>query len=393
MGQINVYGLGEHGINRVKSPVHVIDGELLSCQNATTSPIGAQLGLKKRDGMVKINSSAAAGSIIAIANIPFANPTGLGTAWVSPPATGLNLALRSIAWSPTLAMFVAVGDNDVSGNAMRSTDGISWTAMNIGSGRNLNQVIWASGDNLFIVSGANNGTTAPIFYSADGINWTNPTTVGIFSNNRHVSVYSPDLDRYVAFPWEGSDSIFPYSSDVTNWTHSNVLPASHWTNWSDAAWSPSLSLYCVIGRSNVSATQQVLTSPTAVTWTARTTGNHADWESIHWSSTHSRFIAVASAKVGGATQAMTSLDGITWTARTPANNNAWRGLTETDAGRLIAVASNNVAGDQVMYSTDGGVTWTAVAAAANRQWYDIAYSPSLERFVAVAFDGDPMYSP
>ena len=67
--KLNVYNLGSLGIDLVNSPLHIADGSLLDCQNAQMSPNDAELALKKRDGMVKINSVAANGSIIAIFNV------------------------------------------------------------------------------------------------------------------------------------------------------------------------------------------------------------------------------------------------------------------------------------------------------------------------------------
>lgn len=71
MGQILlVYNLGSLGVDIVNSPLHVQDGALLNCQNAQISPNDAELALMKRDGMVKVNSVAAAGTLKAIINIP-----------------------------------------------------------------------------------------------------------------------------------------------------------------------------------------------------------------------------------------------------------------------------------------------------------------------------------
>ncbi len=72
--KLNVYNLGQEGINRVKAPVQVKDGELIQSQNATVKPILAQLALSKRDGMAKANLQEAAGTILAIANLPVADP-------------------------------------------------------------------------------------------------------------------------------------------------------------------------------------------------------------------------------------------------------------------------------------------------------------------------------
>ena len=69
-GKLDVYNLGALGVNLVDGPIHMKDGELLQCQNAIASPIGAQVALVKRPGMDKINAVAAAGTILSINNIP-----------------------------------------------------------------------------------------------------------------------------------------------------------------------------------------------------------------------------------------------------------------------------------------------------------------------------------
>lgn len=71
MAELTVYTLGQYGIDIVNSPLHVKDGSLHSCQNAQISPNDAELAIKKRDGMAKINSIAAAGSLVAIINLPY----------------------------------------------------------------------------------------------------------------------------------------------------------------------------------------------------------------------------------------------------------------------------------------------------------------------------------
>lgn len=70
MDILKAYNIGVLGIDLVNSPVHVEDTSLLSCQNAQISPHDTEGGIKKRDGMAKINSVAAAGSLVAIINIP-----------------------------------------------------------------------------------------------------------------------------------------------------------------------------------------------------------------------------------------------------------------------------------------------------------------------------------
>lgn len=69
-----VHNLGQMGIDIVNSPLHIVDGSLVNCQNAQLKPVDAELAIVKRDGMSKINSIAAAGTILAIVNIPLVNP-------------------------------------------------------------------------------------------------------------------------------------------------------------------------------------------------------------------------------------------------------------------------------------------------------------------------------
>ncbi len=71
MGKVlKAYNIGSLGIDLVNSPIHVPDTAILSGQNAQVSPDDAEMALKKRDGMVKINSIAAAGTLKAMFNIP-----------------------------------------------------------------------------------------------------------------------------------------------------------------------------------------------------------------------------------------------------------------------------------------------------------------------------------
>lgn len=68
--KLNVFNLGQLGVDLVDSPIHTADGTLLSCQNAIISTDNDELALRKREGFVKINSIAAAGQILAIFNVP-----------------------------------------------------------------------------------------------------------------------------------------------------------------------------------------------------------------------------------------------------------------------------------------------------------------------------------
>ena len=70
MGQLNVYNLGKKGVNVDKSPVHLDDDELTRSQNAIRDQLGVDGGLKNRPGLIEVNGSAAAGSVLGGVGVP-----------------------------------------------------------------------------------------------------------------------------------------------------------------------------------------------------------------------------------------------------------------------------------------------------------------------------------
>ena len=91
-GKLNVYNLGAQGVNVDKNPVELEDGELTKAQNA----IQEDGSLRKRRGLVKVNSVAAAGAIKGAKEVPIA----VGTAGNESPTVDADtrtfLAARRI---------------------------------------------------------------------------------------------------------------------------------------------------------------------------------------------------------------------------------------------------------------------------------------------------------
>lgn len=72
--KINVYNLGEMGVNLTKSPIHIEDGELVAGQNAEfylDEGVGA---LRKRSGLRPLNPSTLGGTISGIVGVPLPGP-------------------------------------------------------------------------------------------------------------------------------------------------------------------------------------------------------------------------------------------------------------------------------------------------------------------------------
>lgn len=158
---------------------------------------------------------------------------------------------------------------------------------------------------------------------------------------------------------------------------------------SEVAYSPTLDLFCTISETGSGAwnNNRIATSPSADSnsWTIRALAN-GTWESIAWSPTLGLFAAARSSN--GGSQIATSPDGINWTIRvTPAQTVSirriiWGGDKFVCVGQTASDASANLG----FYSTDG-VTWNNISAANVSQWRDVAFSPSLGRYVAVATTG------
>lgn len=105
-GKLNLFNLGRLGVNVDKDPIHLDDGELTQAQNVQVDTVGVLGGIRKRDGMSKLNSIALAGSVKGMIALPLPD----------------NAAL-------TRHFYIGIDDRGgvVSGNKWRhSTDGLSW---------------------------------------------------------------------------------------------------------------------------------------------------------------------------------------------------------------------------------------------------------------------------
>lgn len=75
MAELPDYKVGDKGVNIVASPLHTPDGGLLSAQNCEFIRDAGIGGLGMRGGLAKLNTSALAGAVVALENLPFGYPT------------------------------------------------------------------------------------------------------------------------------------------------------------------------------------------------------------------------------------------------------------------------------------------------------------------------------
>lgn len=100
-GKVDIYNLGEKGVNLVRSPIHKQDGELTTAQNAQIIPYHAQRALGKRRGMSLINvTTAAAGAILNLFRVSLSDPDSTDVD-VTPTGT----LLLFIPWNASFPSF------------------------------------------------------------------------------------------------------------------------------------------------------------------------------------------------------------------------------------------------------------------------------------------------
>lgn len=207
-----------------------------------------------------------------------------GITWSNPvvfgPLTGAP-TFRGIAWSPTLALYVAVSE-------------------------------------------VNTG----VYTSPDGTTWTPRTAV---TAGWQSVTWAPALGLFVAVANSGSNRVMT-SPDGITWTARTAAQANSWTS---VAWSPTLGRLVAVASAG---TSRVMTSTDAITWTAvavdsGVTGETSTWRSVTWGG--NQFMAVADT---GLSRAMRSIDGLLWSVIGTPNLAGWTGVGYGN-GRFTAVAT------------------------------------------------------
>jgi hypothetical protein len=282
----------------------------------------------------------------------------------------------SVCWSPEEELFVAVAQSGTN-RVMTSPDGITWTARTCPS-QLWQSVAWGAGSaNVFVAVGGNDD----VMSSPDGITWTTRTGTGQTSAWKGVA-WSPILGLFAAVSNTSSGNIVMTSPDGITWA-TRTSAANN--GWQDVCWFADAGLFVAVG--NTGTGNRVMTSPDGINWTTRTSAADVDWFGVTAAEELGLVVAVANSGAAD-THIMTSPDGINWTIRAddpekaPYHSVAY--APELDL--FLAVGDNN----NTMTSEDG-TTWTQYESAPSGWWYDVAYSPSLYRFVAVdLFPGNVM---
>ncbi len=248
-----------------------------------------------------------------------------------------------IVWNDTIARFITEDDS--------SSDGINWATYIQASARPM------SGDNFVVCV---NGPF--ISRTTDGITWTSATSP--LSNGRH-GAYASTLDAMVVVTDTNSQLLVGTNHGRT-WTHLSALDGNA---FNAVAWAPELSVFCTVGF------HQSGLSHDAFQWTFHSNTTTTDTiDDMTWSPDITKFVALASQV------AFLSSDGIAWaTSATGFNNNVINFYDNM-------LCASGVDPNEVQFSQDGVFWISSNLIGGNEYWTDMAFSPSLQKFVVVHND-------
>lgn len=317
------------------------------------------------------------------------NPYSSGTQgiWITTDGTNwTNYSMPSsriyaMCWNSTASKFVAYC---VDGSIRNSSDAITWTTIATGLPTNPGGVTIVWKGNRYILAGAFN--TAPKCYtSTDGITWTLRTTGG--SGSATSVAYASGINGGTyAFATTSGEVIT--STDAITWSVASLPISVAYNNSHKVEASNNL---FVLSVQDATYNWRLLSSTNGTTWSSCA---DPDWNNGTSSS-------MAYTPIGGPIRPYYSSDLNTWMGLWHESSD---GINWSPMVGLSAIAynsSNNtytaVGGQGSTWKSTDGKKWTYYKASSIvGRLYDIDYSPTLNRFVAVGYtpagDGKIYYS-
>ena len=377
MKTLKISTLGAKGIDLVATPIDSENDTLTNAQNATVRPVQGHYGLTKRDGMSKINSVVAAGSLSQIVNIPINSIGDSATCNVTSP----DLEWSAGAWSHDLGLFAVVGTTGTGNRVITSPDGVTWTSRTSAADIQWEDICWHDEIDLFVAVGAGGSAATQVMTSPDGITWTSRTAAA--DRNWRGVCYSPDLNLFVAVAANGAAAgMVMTSPDGINWTSRTASIAR---GWRKVCWADTLSLYVAVG-ATTSQTNEIMTSPDGINWTTRDPGIAADYYDVAWSNELGILVAVGEADPSAVPKIISSTDGTTWTETSTslASDNRCRSIAWSSVWDVFVAA--NYANDG-MYVSNNGTTWQFVTTnCAETTIDDVVWASTIEKFLLIGQD-------
>lgn len=331
--------------------------------------------------------------------VPYAHAASSSALKWTQAASGTNEAnasWSSVAWSPELGRFVAVGTlavfpHTTNQRVATSTDGTHWTMVPSASLPTVagvwRSVTWSPDVGLFVAVACARWTLSTcnttndggrVITSPDGLTWTERSTSDDTAQWASIA-WSPTLSLFVAVG-SGPSTRVMTSPDGINWT--NRTPAEPNT-WTSITWVSALGLFVAVASDG---SNRVMTSPNGILWTAQAAAEANAWQSIAWSPELGLLVASAN---GGTHAIMTSSDGgAGWDQQTAPGTTGWTAVAWSPEFNLFAAVTLLATGSKLIATSPDGVTWTQQVAVSTKGWTAITWSPQLHAFVAVARTGD-----
>lgn len=246
-----------------------------------------------------------------------------GVTWTSRSSVANNIWLGVTYGGPVGSeLFVAVSAQGTSSDSvMTSPDGVNWTPRTSPANA-WRSVAWSSTAGVFVAV-ADTGVSR-VMTSPDGINWTPRTPTSPLNGNLWLSVVWAG-NQFVAVGTTGVNRVMT-SPDGINWTARVAASAQPWLSvaYGDGK------LVAVTDTGGL-----VMTSDDGINWTARTAPAVQSWFSVTYGG--GTFVAVSR---DGTNRVMTSTNGgTTWTLASAATPTQWSAVTYAQ-GRFVAVATS-----------------------------------------------------
>ena len=262
----------------------------------------------KRDGSYYLSSSYT----VLAALLP-----GNGQSTLTQSFTEAVGGFNAITYSPTLGIFVAVGDNQA---IYWSTDRVSWTRSTAPSGvtGNYQFVVWAAGLSAFALL----SSTGFLATSTDGKIWTSS---GQATTATPTMLFSGGNFVLLGFSSAGTGGL-QYTLSLSSVSWGTVAPAPNFVV--NTAYNFAGLFFLAGAGGNIVSTSSFATSGT--TYTTRTSNTTQALNAMA-TATGASFGTVLCA-VGANGALVTSPDGSTWTARATGLTNTLRAISARDGG-------------------------------------------------------------
>lgn len=278
----------------------------------------------------------------------------------------------SVAYSPSLNIYVAIASNNANTNAFASsTDGFNWTQRTAPAAKTWNHVIWIEEMGLFYaVSNATSATANSFAYSSNGTSWTGASapTAQNFTYIEYLSEKSVLMAS--AENNTTNSTAFYYSFNGTTWANTRTsFSATH----NRMSYLPGFNFYITLRRGDT--TGLIIETGPTLRSNAETTGsgggsagtfynialgaNNKNFLSYAFAPEINTFVTVATDLVSNVNSVVYSTNGTTFTPTNASEAASWfKVIWIAEIGLFVAISSDAT---PKMMTSPNGITWSSLA--------------------------------